>query len=84
MNYDEKSESFIFPCPHCMHIIQVPKSGINCKIFRHAVYKSNLQQIPPHSAKKTCDKLLAEGKVFGCAKPFIFDGVTALQTNEYN
>ena len=61
---------YIFECPHCNLIIQVKKSEINCKIFRHAVLKSSGQQINPHSPKNYCDELIKNNLVYGCAKPF--------------
>ena len=59
-----------FECPHCNNTIIVCTSEINCGIFRHAVFKSNLQQINPHESKEVCDKYVVEDLVYGCAKPF--------------
>lgn len=72
--FDRESESYFFNCPHCGDMIQVLKSEIRCKIFRHGVYKENLKQVPPHSKKSLCDKLREENLVYGCCKPFKFDG----------
>lgn len=55
-------------CPHCHCMVFIEQ--INCQIFRHAVYKSTDQPIPPHSSKETCDLLVETDKVYGCAKPF--------------
>jgi hypothetical protein len=82
--FDEKEQVYVFKCPHCHQDVQVPKSGINCKIFRHGVYKTNFDQIPPHSKKEVCDDLFNMGKIYGCGKPFIFDGNNVIMTNEYN
>lgn len=60
----------IFKCPHCEQYILVHQNEINCKIFRHAVYKHNLLPINPHSSKKVCEKLLQKNKIYGCGKPF--------------
>ena len=58
-------------CPHCNGIIIVVNtSQINCSIFRHAVYKNTMQQIPPHESKINCDKLIETNSVYGCARPF--------------
>ena len=59
-----------FICPHCDCHLVVHRNEINCSIFRHAVYKHNMQQINPHESKENCDKLIQEDKVFGCGKPF--------------
>ena len=61
---------YLFECPHCNQMITVLKSETNCRIFRHGVYKHNLQQINPHLDKRNCDKLFEEGKIIGCGKPF--------------
>jgi len=80
---EEQGEFFIFKCPHCMLLIEVHKTQVNCKIFRHASYfevtgeDSNgtmhiqiKDQINPHTSKSECERLVREGKVVGCGKPF--------------
>jgi hypothetical protein len=62
------SSEMIITCPHCGEYIIIEK--LNCKIFRHAVYKKNGRQINPHMSKNDCDLLLRENKIFGCCKPF--------------
>jgi hypothetical protein len=60
------------PCPHCGGEIQIIE--LNCKIFRHAVYKDG-KQLDPHASKELCDLVVKENLVYGCAKPFqIVDG----------
>ncbi len=59
-----------FNCPHCKDPIVVYSNEINCGIFRHAVFKSNLQQINSHETKENCDKHIANNLVYGYAKPF--------------
>jgi hypothetical protein len=61
-------------CPHCGEYAIVEE--INCTIFRHAVYKTNLQPINPHATKEECERLLENGEIYGCAKPFKYDGKT--------
>ena len=68
----QDNDSFIFNCPHCNEIVEVEKKQTNCCIFRHAVYKNNMQQVNPHTPKVKCDQLVSENKVFGCCKPFRF------------
>jgi hypothetical protein len=84
INFDEKEQVYIFKCPHCYQEVQVPKLGINCTIFRHGAYKTNATQIPPHSKKEVCDELFKLGKIYGCGKPFLFDGNNVTLTYDYN
>lgn len=63
----------IIECPHCSEIVQIEQ--INCGIFRHAVYKYNMEPIPPHSTQQECEELVEKELVWGCGKPFqILDG----------
>ncbi len=84
VEFDELTKVFIFDCPHCGHLIQVAQADINCQIFRHAAYKATMMQIPPHSSKDLCERLLASGEVYGCGKPFTFDGKAVVGTDQYN
>ena len=58
----------IFNCPHCNGIIIVEK--LNCGIFRHGIFISNGQQIPPHEKKELCDYYAEHQLIYGCGKPF--------------
>ena len=58
----------IVTCPHCECLIHI--ESINCAIFRHATYKDTNEQIPPHSPQDICNRLVSEGRVWGCGKPF--------------
>jgi hypothetical protein len=60
-----------FACPHCGVAISV--EVVACGIFRCGVLK-NGQPVPPHADRATCERLVKQGKVWGCAKPFKFDG----------
>ena len=64
------NDYLIFTCPHCQEPIQIFKNEMNCKIFRHAVYKNNFHNINPHAPKAVCDNLVNNNLVYGCAKPF--------------
>jgi DNA-directed RNA polymerase subunit RPC12/RpoP len=55
-------------CPHCNSQIEILE--LNCKIFRHGVYKKNHQQINPHASKSECDYLAQNDLIYGCGKPF--------------
>jgi len=55
-------------CPHCDVMIEVVE--LNCCIFRCGVHRITGVQIPPHSSKEECDRLLKFGELYGCGKPF--------------
>lgn len=57
-------------CPHCGHLVMLPKQEFNCKIYRHGIFKETLKQIDPHMKKKDCDMLAKRGLIYGCGKPF--------------
>jgi hypothetical protein len=67
-----RAESRIFTCPHCNEQIEIVE--FNCCVFRHAVYKHNGEQIPPHSSKEVCDALVRDNLIYGCGKPFEYLG----------
>jgi hypothetical protein len=70
----------IIKCPHCDCDILINK--INCKIFRHGVYKNNFKQINQHLNKDSCDKLIKNNLIYGCGKPFELI-LNKLDNNEY-
>ena len=43
---------------------------LRCHIFRHGRFKTGTQQMDPHTPKTECDRLSAEGLIYGCGKPF--------------
>ncbi len=55
-------------CPSCGTTIEV--IALNCRIFRCGVYKSNGEQVPPHHPKDECERLFAEGLIYGCGAAF--------------
>ena len=63
---------YIVICPSCKDSIIIYKNELNCRIFRHAVYK-NMQPIN-HTSKDDCDKMLVSGIIYGCASPFRIEG----------
>ena len=67
------NNDYIFECPHCKDLIQVEREQINCRIFRHAIYKSDYTQIDPHTNQKDCELLIDKNLVYGCAKPFMIN-----------
>jgi len=68
-NLRRSMEILFFYCPHCRGTVNVNVQDTNCCIFRHGIFK-NGQQVPPHSRKELCDKLVAMGEINGCGKPF--------------
>lgn len=58
----------IVECPHCKGTVEIEQ--INCAIFRHAILKSNGQQINPHERKEVCFNLRDRGLIQGCGMPF--------------
>ena len=58
-------------CPHCQGAVWVEQ--LNCKIFRHGIFKQTGKQIPPHASKADCDKWFEQGEIWGCGKPFQID-----------
>lgn len=58
----------IVKCPHCGDLVIVQE--LNCKIFRHGIYRKTGEQMDPHSRKEICDRFFAEEKIWGCGKPF--------------
>ena len=68
-------ESFyIFTCPHCQGTIIVGHNELNCRIFRHGVYKHNGEQMPPHTPRGECERLAVNGLIDGCGRPFCVEG----------
>ena len=65
------ADSVIVKCPHCNLMIFVYLKEFNCRIFRHGIYKHNLQQIDPHLPKVECDRLKSNDLIIGCGKPFM-------------
>jgi len=57
-------------CPHCNNAIQIFYNEINCKIYRHGIYKNSMKQIDPHLSKEECDRLVKNNLIYGCGKPF--------------
>ena len=72
--HDKEDDIFYFLCPHCGLMIQVPRNEIRCTIFRHANFKKDMSFVPPHASQQECERWLNENLVYGCAKPFKFNG----------
>ena len=62
------SNNQIITCPHCQEYVEILQ--INCAIFRHGTFKTNGQQMDPHTPKDLCDQYMKDGLIYGCGKPF--------------
>ena len=71
---EQDGQYYRFQCPHCHIDIEVHQKEINCKIFRCGIFKRNGQPIGPHTKKEECEKLVSQNVIFGCGKPFKFNG----------
>jgi competence CoiA-like predicted nuclease len=74
IQFDVDKKMYSFPCPNCGLLVEVAQQDIACTIFRHAVLKASNVQIPPHSPQQVCEQLVKDDLVYGCAKPFKFNG----------
>ena len=76
MQFNKEKNCYYFLCPYqdCQLLIEVKKEDINCQIFRHGVYKENYKMLEPHLEKKECLRLKNNNLIYGCGKPFKFNG----------
>jgi hypothetical protein len=61
----------VIKCPHCDEYIEILE--INCKIFRHAYYL-DYRPVNSHATKEELDELIKNNNLFGCGRPFYYDG----------
>ena len=71
---------WVIKCPHCDDYIEIIE--INCTLFRHAYYL-DYRQVNPHASKVELEELIALKDIFGCGKPFTFDGLNPPQVCDY-
>lgn len=57
-------------CPHCGGGIEVLVAQLNCRIFRHGVFRDSGLPIHPHLSQSDCEQLVASERIYGCGKPF--------------
>ena len=85
VRYDDESEQWSFNCPHCEELVTVHRRNLACRTFRHAVPKPDANQrgvkgrlvggfANPHAPREECERWVREGLIFGCGKPFRFNG----------
>ena len=65
---NNKPINLVVQCPHCKYPILIEE--LNCRIFRHGVFKINGTQINPHAPKDLCDFYVKNDLILGCGKPF--------------
>ena len=73
----------IINCPHCNCSILIYENEINCRIFRHGVYKDTNEPVNPHLDKVSCENLSDSGRIFGCCKPFRLNNENIPEICEY-
>lgn len=70
-------------CPQCNGTVII--TALNCKIFRHAVYKKTGKQVGPHSKNKYIQELINQNKIYGCGCQFrIVDDIPEIFDEESN
>lgn len=70
---NDDDDYIVRDCPNCGENVIIFKNEINCKIFRHGIFKDSYKQVPPHSDKQLCDSLFDKNLIYGCGKPFIYN-----------
>ena len=60
-------------CPHCECFVEI--ASINCGIFRHAVYRHNMQQMNSHASQGICERAIINDEIYGCGKAFRIDNI---------
>jgi len=72
----EMEDYYIINCPWCLGSVQIIKNQLNCCIFRHGTYKHNGEPMNPHASQQECEDLIQKKEIYGCGKPYRFDGQT--------
>ena len=66
----KSNDMLVFNCVWCDKPIIVFLNERFCKIFRHAIYKNNYEQVNQHMSESECNRLVISDLVYGCCKPF--------------
>ena len=76
---ENDSSMYVFECPHCSLLIEVPVNQLNCRIFRHGG-TSTFKPIKPHAVKGRYVAMAPDytrrewppvpGQIYGCGQPF--------------
>ena len=59
-------------CPWCNIGIFIDE--VNCGKFICGVSRESWHQVNPHAPKQHCDELVRDGLIWGCGRPFKFEG----------
>jgi hypothetical protein len=65
--------SNVYNCPNCQESIIIEPNDIRCGKFVHAIYKTNMKRVNPHSSVSFIQRLLKSGKIYGCGSFFTID-----------
>lgn len=65
----------LISCPNCQIPIYI--ESISCMIFRCGVFRTNGEQINPHSSQNECEFYVNNKLIYGCGSPFKYDGINA-------
>ena len=65
---NEKIINILLTCPNCNDFVLIEK--LNCRIFRHGVFKMSGKQVYQHSTKEQCEIYITKNLIYGCGKPF--------------
>ena len=63
----------VLKCPHCNDLVFIYLSELNCRIFRHGVFKKGFVGVYQHSTKAECEQYVKDDLIVGCGKPFLID-----------
>jgi len=83
LEYDNDQKTYYFNCPHCEKMIAVQKKDIRCTRFCHGNMKIDNKPISPYTTKLESEKLLENDLIYGCGKPFIFDGKNIIKVEKH-
>lgn len=73
--------NIVVECPHCKFPVIIEQ--LNCRIFRHAIFKNTGNQIDPHTNKQLCDEYIEKNLIYGCGNPFkVIDNVNAKNNDD--
>lgn len=65
----ESMEMYVVDCPSCGGSILIARNELNCRIFRHAVFKDG-GQVNPHCKRAEMEGYIAADRIYGCGAPF--------------
>lgn len=69
------SKMIVGKCPHCRLQVMVAPWEIKWGILRHAVYRTDFEQVPPEATKKECEDLYVKNLIYGCGQPLRYNQV---------